>query len=79
MKSQSKGIKSAEDIARISALHDAPRMASPDERIAAGKALRDKTPRNQHGVWKEDKRRPSPIELLHKLDAGRMKKLVPIR
>ena len=79
MKSQSKGIKSADDIARISALHDAPRMASPDERIAAGKALRDKIPRNQHWVWKEDKRRPSPIELLHKLDAGRMKKLVPIR
>jgi uncharacterized protein (DUF2252 family) len=54
-------------------------IIAPDDRAAAGKALRDKVPHEQHGVWKEFKGRPSPIDLLHKSDAGRMKELVPIR
>jgi uncharacterized protein (DUF2252 family) len=54
-------------------------ILSPDNRAAAGKALRDKLPREQHGVWKEFKGRPSPIDILKKSDAGRMKELVPIR
>src|SRR3974390_1641569 len=54
-------------------------IVSPDERIAAGKALRDKVPREQHGPWNGIRRRADPIELLHKSDAGRLKKLMPIR
>lgn len=79
VKPQSTDIKSPEDVGRITVPQATARMTSQDERIAAGKALRDKIPRKQQGVWKEDKGRASTIELLHKLDAGRMKKLVPIR
>jgi uncharacterized protein (DUF2252 family) len=57
----------------------APHIVSPDERMAAGKALRDKIPREQHGHWNGLKGRADPIELLHRSDAGRMKKLIPIR
>jgi hypothetical protein len=79
VKSRSKDIKFSEDFARISAFRSATRMASPAERVAVGKALRDKIRRKQHGVWKADKARSNPIDLLRKLDIGRMKKLVPIR
>jgi len=48
-------------------------------RVAAGKALRDKIPREQHGQWKEGKGRTNPINILQQSDAGRMKELVPIR
>ena len=54
-------------------------IISPDERTAAGKALRDKTPRQQHGRWGEFNERVNPIELLHRSDAGRMNKLMAIR
>src|SRR6516164_10964295 len=54
-------------------------IVSPDERTAAGKALRDKTPRQQHGRWGEFNERVNPIELLHRSDAGRMNKLIAIR
>jgi hypothetical protein len=51
----------------------------PHERKAAGKALRDKIPRQQHGRWDEFKGRLNPIELLHRSDTGRMNKLIAIR
>lgn len=54
-------------------------IVSPDDRAAAGKALRDKLPREKHGIWKESKGRPNPIDLLQKSDAGRLKDLIPIR
>ncbi|MGY8664015.1 DUF2252 domain-containing protein [Bradyrhizobium sp. UFLA05-109] len=54
-------------------------IVSPDARIAAGKALRDKIPREQHGRWNGVKGRANPIDLLHRSDAGRVKKLIPIR
>jgi uncharacterized protein (DUF2252 family) len=52
---------------------------TPDARVAAGKALRDKIPREQHGRWNEIKGRRDTIELLRESDSGRMKKLIPIR
>ena len=55
------------------------KIIPPDDRAAAGKALRDKIPREQHGTWSEFKGRPSPIAVLQKSDTGRMKELVPIR
>jgi hypothetical protein len=57
----------------------AARTISPDERLAAGKALRDKIRREQHGRWNHVKGRINPVDFLHKSDAGRMKKLIPIR
>jgi uncharacterized protein (DUF2252 family) len=56
-----------------------PHILSPDDRAAAGRALRDKIPREWHGGWKELKGRPSPIDILRKSDIGRMKELLPIR
>jgi Uncharacterized protein conserved in bacteria (DUF2252) len=56
-----------------------PHIVSPDDRAAAGKALRDKLAREQHGRWKASKGRPNPLDILHKLDAGRVQELVPIR
>ena len=60
---------------RGSAAPDVPRA----NRVALGKALREKIPRKQHGLWKEVKGRPNPIHGLRASDAGRMKELVPIR
>ena len=52
---------------------------SHDERAAAGKALRDKSPRTQHAIWKKSEARPDPIEILHAGDTDRLQELVPIR
>src|SRR3954452_8482511 len=49
------------------------------ERIAAGRALREKIPREQHGRWNSVEGRPDPIDLLHTSDVGRMENLIPIR
>jgi uncharacterized protein (DUF2252 family) len=56
-----------------------PHIVSPGDRAAAGKALRDKLARQDHGRWKPSKDRPNPIDILHRSDAGRVKELVPIR
>jgi uncharacterized protein (DUF2252 family) len=68
-------INLATSVAAEHAMH----IVSPDARIAAGKTLRDKIPREQHGRWNGVKGRPSPIDLLQSSDAGRLKKLIPIR
>ena len=52
---------------------------SADERRAAGKALRDATPRAAHGGWKSPKNRRDPIELLRESNQGRISELIPIR
>ena len=72
-------MEQTKDIGKAAASHVAANIISPEERRAAGKALRDRIPREQLGRWKALKGRPDPIELLHKSDAGRMRKLLPIR
>ena len=52
---------------------------SADERRAAGKALRDATPRAAHGGWKPPKDRRDPTELLLESNEGRISELIPIR
>ena len=52
---------------------------SPRERAAAGKLLRGKVPRAAQGLWNSPDNRRDPIDLLHKADSGRMKRLIPIR
>jgi uncharacterized protein (DUF2252 family) len=49
------------------------------ERIAAGKALRDKVPRGSHARWTAAPRRPDPVELIERTDRGRVAELLPIR
>ena len=52
---------------------------SADERRAAGKALRDATPRAAHGGWKPPKDRRDPIALLQESNESRIPELIPIR
>ena len=56
----------------------APR-ASRDERFAAGKALRDRVPREELGTWKPPRNRPSPVDLVIASNKGRIAQLIPIR
>ena len=56
----------------------APR-ASRDERFAAGKRLRDRVPREEHGTWKPPRNRPSPVDLVIASNKGRIPELIPIR
>jgi uncharacterized protein (DUF2252 family) len=48
------------------------------ERLAAGKALREKVPRTSHATYESDGR-PDPIAILEKQNAERVQKLVPVR
>lgn len=50
-----------------------------DERMAAGKALRERVPRRSQGKWERAANRPDPIEVLKKADRGRLADLLPIR
>lgn len=49
------------------------------ERLAAGKALREKVPRASHGKYEPRDDRPDPVDILEKQNALRVKKLVPVR
>ncbi len=50
-----------------------------EERMAAGRLLREKVPRTSHASWAPAKNRPDPIQLLKRSDAGRLPELLPIR
>ena len=52
---------------------------SAEERIAAGKALRRKVPRNLHAAWTAPTDRPDPVAILEAQNATRVQKLVPVR
>lgn len=56
-----------------------PNTATRAERLAAGKALRAKAPRNEHGEWSLAADRPDPISLLEVSNLSRVQELVPIR
>ena len=58
---------------------NAPLLRSRDERIAAGKALRDSVPRRSHAGWEPSAGRRDPIDILRESNQGRMAELVPIR
>jgi uncharacterized protein (DUF2252 family) len=49
------------------------------ERYAAGKALRDRCPRQSHAGWKAPKRRPGAVELVLEAEKGRLSELLPLR
>ncbi|MDS4069777.1 MAG: DUF2252 family protein, partial [Candidatus Competibacter sp.] len=48
-------------------------------RYAAGKALRDRVPREQHGEWQPPRDRRHPVDLVIESSHGRIPELVPIR
>jgi uncharacterized protein (DUF2252 family) len=50
-----------------------------DERYAAGKAIRARVPREQHGKWKAPRNRPNSVGLLVASSEGRVPELLPIR
>jgi uncharacterized protein (DUF2252 family) len=52
---------------------------SIEERMAAGKALRDRVSRKSQEKWNPASDRPDPIELLKRTDNGRLPELLPIR
>ena len=57
-------------------------LRSDPERAAryeAGRALRDRTPREAHAEWKPAKDRPDPLALLQEQAATRIQDLIPIR
>jgi len=55
------------------------RRPTVDERMAAGKALRQQVPRASHAVYHGSTNRSDPIEILERQNATRVKKLVPVR
>lgn len=57
----------------------APVFRSRDERIAAGRALREKVPRSSHAAWTPPARHRNPIAILEKSNEDRLAELVPIR
>jgi uncharacterized protein (DUF2252 family) len=56
-----------------------PLFRSRDERIAAGKALRDSVPRQSHADWDPPANRRDPIDILKASNQDRLAELVPIR
>ena len=56
-----------------------PYLLPMEDRLAAGKALRDRCPRKSHGAWKAPARRADPIDLLIATSKGRLPNLLPLR
>ena len=52
---------------------------TPIERLASGRALREKCPRSSHGPWKPAADRPDPIALLMAENVGRQANLLPVK
>ena len=55
------------------------RAFSLNERLQAGRAIRDSTPRRSHSAWKRSENGRDPVEILLASDADRLQELVPIR
>jgi uncharacterized protein (DUF2252 family) len=72
-------MKRSEGVSKATTSRPAAHLVSRDERVAAGKALRDKIPRKQLGRWHATDERRDPIDILRESDAGRLKDLIPIR
>jgi uncharacterized protein (DUF2252 family) len=56
-----------------------PMRLSPEERVARGKAARNKCPRSSHGRWEAAEGRPDPVALLEEQGATRVADLLPVR
>lgn len=56
-----------------------PVFLSREERIAAGRLIRERVPRSSHATWPESARQRDPIAILEKSNEDRLPELVPIR
>ncbi len=54
------------------------RFLSREERLAVGRALREKLPRERHAAWKKPAGR-DPIAIVEKSNRDRLRELIPIR
>jgi uncharacterized protein (DUF2252 family) len=50
-----------------------------EQRLAAGRALRERVPRTSHAKWTPSPHRPEPVALLRESNRGRLSELLPIR
>jgi uncharacterized protein (DUF2252 family) len=50
-----------------------------EERYEIGKAIRDKVPRESHGLWEPPSDRKDPVDILIESNEGRIPQLVPMR
>src|SRR5688572_23518989 len=74
-----RGVGNDADLSQKPAFGEFTRAFSLDERLKAGRALRDSAPRTTHGAWKRSENSRDPIDILLALDADRIGKLIPIR
>ena len=58
---------------------DVPKGMTFEDRLAAGKALREACPRSTHAIWKAPAGRPDPVELVLRAEKGRLPDLLPLR
>jgi len=56
-----------------------PEFASRQQRLVAGKTLRETVPYERHGVWKRPAKARDPVKILKASSQGRLPELVPIR
>ena len=56
-----------------------PERASPQQRMAAGRACRTDLPRSAHASWQPSANRADPVALLEESNRTRLQELVPIR
>lgn len=56
-----------------------PSLLTREERLAAGKALRDCVPRTSHAAWKPTANHRDPIAILEQSNKERLPELVPLR
>jgi uncharacterized protein (DUF2252 family) len=59
--------------------HAAAQPRSRAEEYAAGKALREKCPREAHATWKAPAKRRDAVDMVLESEKGRMKDLLPLR
>jgi uncharacterized protein (DUF2252 family) len=56
-----------------------PEFASREQRLASGKALREKASHEHHAAWKRTAKSRDPVRILQASNRGRLPDLVPIR
>ena len=54
-------------------------LPSKTERLAAGRALREKIKRAELGRWRHKADRSDPIDLIEEAHSGRLERLIPVR
>ena len=54
-------------------------LPTNEERRVAGRALRERIKRGDLGLWKPQKERPDPIDLIEEAHVGRLDQLIPVR